>query len=302
MNIGKHNLPLVTVGIPTRNRPDGLASTIHDIANQTYSNVEILVSDNSSTEPAVLTTLEEAKEKFPQIRVFRHNKNIGPAANFQFLFNQASGKFFMWAADDDSWEPTFIEEMVQLLIVDKDSSFAFCDFAVDFESEKINYYPDFFMGFSTFSNKSTYQRMKAYILQGNSCGKANPIYGLYHIGALNSIQFGTRSYFDIWGGDMVTVLAVLGSGNMSLSSKKLFTKRLSNSEYLNAKLGGTGKVTVTRAFKRLHELLSYCFAQIFVVLRTRNLNAAEKVKLCGMSASRMFKDFFESSIKLAKRS
>ena len=42
------NLPLVTVGIPTYNRPKGLERTLQCILNQTYANLEIIISDNCS--------------------------------------------------------------------------------------------------------------------------------------------------------------------------------------------------------------------------------------------------------------
>ena len=45
--------PLVSVCIPTRDRPDGLARTISCIQNQTYRNLEIIISDNASNDTRV---------------------------------------------------------------------------------------------------------------------------------------------------------------------------------------------------------------------------------------------------------
>ncbi|MBK7374561.1 MAG: glycosyltransferase [Chitinophagaceae bacterium] len=51
--------PLVTVGIPTYNRPGGLERTLACITVQTYANLEIIVSDNCSADPRVLPVLEK---------------------------------------------------------------------------------------------------------------------------------------------------------------------------------------------------------------------------------------------------
>ena len=51
--------PLVTVGIPTYNRPEGLEKTLISIINQTYTNLVIIVSDNCSTNPGVLPVLKK---------------------------------------------------------------------------------------------------------------------------------------------------------------------------------------------------------------------------------------------------
>jgi len=47
------NSPLVSIGIPTYNRPNELKIAIESIVNQKYNNLEIIVSDNCSSDPAV---------------------------------------------------------------------------------------------------------------------------------------------------------------------------------------------------------------------------------------------------------
>jgi len=107
--------PLVSVGIPTLNRPRGLLQTLTDISNQTYKNLEILVSDNASTEPENLRTVREFAESDPRVVVFGQERNLGAVKNFNFLLRKASGTYFMWAADDDRWKGWFIERCVDEL-------------------------------------------------------------------------------------------------------------------------------------------------------------------------------------------
>ena len=101
--------PLVSVGIPTYNRPDGLKRTLDCINRQTYQNIEVIVSDNCSPDLKVEKVVKEFQEKDSRIRYFKQVENKGAGFNFTFVLEKAIGEYFMWAADDDEWEPEFIQ-------------------------------------------------------------------------------------------------------------------------------------------------------------------------------------------------
>lgn len=105
--------PLVTVGMPTYNNPKGLRRALTLITTQTYSNLEILVSDNASSSDETEKLVKEFSEKDPRIKFFRHETNGGPVFNFKFVLKNAAGEYFMWAADDDEWTNNFIEECLK---------------------------------------------------------------------------------------------------------------------------------------------------------------------------------------------
>ena len=107
--------PLVSVGIPTYNRPDGLLRTIKQIASQSYANLEILVSDNASPNPLVAQLLARCAELDPRIRFVNQPENLGILKNFQYVLNHSVGEYFMWAADDDEWDPNFVAVCVNAL-------------------------------------------------------------------------------------------------------------------------------------------------------------------------------------------
>ena len=99
--------PLVTIAIPTYNRADGyLREALASAMNQTYQNIEIIVSDNCSTDNT---------ERFvkgisdPRLRYFRHNKNIGANNNFNYCLEQANGDYFLLLQDDDMIDNDFVE-------------------------------------------------------------------------------------------------------------------------------------------------------------------------------------------------
>jgi len=104
--------PLVTVGIPTFNRPEGLRRTLENITNQTYKNLEIIVSDNCSPTNDPDGIVKNFMQKDSRIIFHKQEKNLGPTLNFKFLLEKASGEYFMWAADDDRWELNYIERII----------------------------------------------------------------------------------------------------------------------------------------------------------------------------------------------
>jgi glycosyltransferase involved in cell wall biosynthesis len=106
--------PLVSVGIPTFNRPEGLATTLANIRRQTYENLEIIVSDNASPDPKVAQIGRTAVASDGRVSFFRQPANGGAKANFEFVLAKSSGTFFMWAADDDAWCDEFIERCLVL--------------------------------------------------------------------------------------------------------------------------------------------------------------------------------------------
>lgn len=105
---------LVSIGIPTYNRPEGLRSILDDIRNQSYKNLEIIISDNCSEDLKVSEIIKEYSLIDSRIKVYFQPHNIGAERNFQFVLSQASGSFFFWAADDDGFFPEFIERCLRL--------------------------------------------------------------------------------------------------------------------------------------------------------------------------------------------
>lgn len=104
-----HDVPLVTIGLPTYNRADLLKLAIEKIINQTWLNIEIVISDNASSDPRVAQVIADYAKRDVRIRPYRQTSNVGVLRNFLFVLEQARGDYFMWAADDDEWAPDFVE-------------------------------------------------------------------------------------------------------------------------------------------------------------------------------------------------
>jgi glycosyltransferase involved in cell wall biosynthesis len=99
--------PLVTIGITTYNRADSyLPHTLDSALAQTYPNLEILVSDNASTDHTeeLVRAIDD-----PRTRYVKHARNIGVTPHFNYCVSQARGAYFLLLHDDDLIDPDFIE-------------------------------------------------------------------------------------------------------------------------------------------------------------------------------------------------
>ena len=110
-----YSMPLVTIGLPTYNRPAGLRKALEWILKQTYPNLEIIISDNCSTDQNVQIVTAEFLAKDSRIRVFRQKENIGLENNFNFVYAQSTAPYFIWMSDDDFFDANYIEECVKFL-------------------------------------------------------------------------------------------------------------------------------------------------------------------------------------------
>ena len=99
----------VTIGIPTINRSPLALRAIRSALAQTYSNLEVLVSDDASTDDTV-PRIQEIHD--PRLRLVRQTQRLGLVANFDFCLRNANGEFFLLLGDDDVLLPNAIERLV----------------------------------------------------------------------------------------------------------------------------------------------------------------------------------------------
>lgn len=121
------NKPLVTLSIPTYNRPKEIEKAILSAVNQTYKNLEILIADNCSPNEDVTKICLKYQASDSRIKYHRHEKNMGPLYNYNYLLEQAKGKYHIYLADDDWLSETYIEQSVDFLENHNDYSIVFGD-------------------------------------------------------------------------------------------------------------------------------------------------------------------------------
>lgn len=96
-----NDAPLVSIGLPVRNGAATIAAALESLVAQDHPNIEIIVSDNASTDDTVAIVAAFALRD-PRIRLVRQPRNIRMMANFHAVAAAARGDFFMWAAADDT--------------------------------------------------------------------------------------------------------------------------------------------------------------------------------------------------------
>lgn len=117
--------PTLSIGMPVRNGAKYLGHTLASLRAAELDDVEILISDNGSTDETA-DIVQSASTQDPRLRYVRQPEDIGPAANFNYVFRHTTGKFFSWLAYDDLFAPTFYREMVGMLANRPDAAAAMC--------------------------------------------------------------------------------------------------------------------------------------------------------------------------------
>ena len=113
----------VSIGMPVYNGEKYIRNALDSILGQTFTNFELIISDNASTDKTSEICLDYAS-KDSRISYYRNEKNIGAPKNYNRVFDLSSGEYFKWAAYDDVLAPEFLRKCINVL--DKDNSFIGC--------------------------------------------------------------------------------------------------------------------------------------------------------------------------------
>ena len=116
-------IPRVSVGMPVYNGERYIKETIESILGQTFTDFELVISDNASTDRT-----EEICRKYcsldRRVRYYRNRENIGGSGNYTRVFELSLAPYFKWAAHDDLCAPTFLGKCVDVL--DRNPAVAIC--------------------------------------------------------------------------------------------------------------------------------------------------------------------------------
>lgn len=120
--------PKVTIGLPVFNGERHLRAALESILGQTYCDLELVVSDNASTD-ATPDICQEYARSDARVRFGRFTTNVGARRNFHNVLALAQGEYFKWSGHDDVLAPAFLERCVERL--DQDAGAVLC--ATDIE-------------------------------------------------------------------------------------------------------------------------------------------------------------------------
>ena len=115
--------PRVSVGLPVRNGENFIAETLTCFLEQTFTDLEVVISDNASTDRTAEICAEFAARD-PRVRYIRQPADIGAAENYNAVFEEARGELFTWTAHDDLRSPEWVARAVAALDASPESPVA----------------------------------------------------------------------------------------------------------------------------------------------------------------------------------
>jgi glycosyltransferase involved in cell wall biosynthesis len=139
----------VCIGLPVYNGEQYVAQAIESILSQTFTDWELIISDNASTDQTSAICREYAG-KDQRIKYDRLTSNIGAILNYERVYRRASGQYFKWAAHDDLIEPEFLQRCVETLDADPSAVLAYTQ--AKFIDQNGKYFKDYPIKLATDSN------------------------------------------------------------------------------------------------------------------------------------------------------
>ena len=230
----------VSIGMPVFNMEDHVGEAIESLLEQSYSNFELIVSDNASTD-STLEIVDGYAHRDPRIRVLRQQVNMGAFPNFDVTVNEARGEWFMWAAGDDVWSRDWLQDLVASVAERNVAAFGTIQ-VVGATGDPISH-PANERSFD-FSGGRIRRRLK-YFMEPGILGKANPIYGLFPTKLMRRIPLGCVSAIQ-FGADMVYLYDLLAHVEILSVDGPILKKRVLES--------GGGQVMQKRSSSKIRRL------------------------------------------------
>ena len=206
----------VTVGLPTHNGEAFLEAALESLVGQDHEDIEIVISDNASTDrtPDIVRAFMKRDRR---LRLERSEALVSASQNFNRVFHATSGPYFMWAADDDLRDPTYVRRCLDALeavpaAVMACTGLRFIDPAgavIDADYERYDN-PDL-------SSPSVVERIRILLRRGGWY----EVYGLIRRDALEQ----THLFQDIHGPDVMLVLELAMLGPVLKVADPLFFYR-----------------------------------------------------------------------------
>lgn len=104
----------MSIGMPVYNGEAYIRQALDSLLEQTFSDFELIISDNASTDKSAEICTEYQKVD-SRIRYYRNDHNLGVVANFNRVFELAEGEYFKWASCNDTCMPDMLSVCIDIL-------------------------------------------------------------------------------------------------------------------------------------------------------------------------------------------
>ena len=136
--IERSNKTLVSVVIPTFGRTDFVEDAVRSVVHQTYENIEILICDDNCNNPEIRQEIKRIISKFPKCTLLLNKTQQGGAGNRNVGIQNAHGELISFLDDDDVYEPTRIEKVVNCYQLNQKRNVGIIYTHCFFTDEKLN--------------------------------------------------------------------------------------------------------------------------------------------------------------------
>ena len=160
MILRDNELPKISVIIPSYNREYCITKTIDSVLVQTYSNFEILVIDDGSTDNTKDLILKRYSEERRVIYIYKDNGGVSSARNLGI--NKATGEFVCFLDSDDTWYPWKVDYQVKVMQEFPQVGMVWTDMeAINPEGKRINpaYLTTMYSNYDRFTRDQIFQEV-----------------------------------------------------------------------------------------------------------------------------------------------
>ncbi|WP_079717468.1 glycosyltransferase family 2 protein [Parapedobacter luteus] len=180
-----HN-PCVTIITPLYNGGQFVSESIASIVNQTYSNWELIVIDDCSTDDGT-RIVEEYQKGDNRIKLIRNECNLGPAKTRNLGIEAAAGRYIAFLDSDDIWLPNKLEVQLRFM-EDNNTPFTFAYYEQIDEQGKLIKKMDYF------PKKVTYRST----MMSNKIGCLTAMYDTQYFGKVYMVDIRNRQDYTLW--------------------------------------------------------------------------------------------------------
>jgi glycosyltransferase involved in cell wall biosynthesis len=243
----------VSVGLPVYNAERYLAEALDDLLGQSHPDLDIVISDNGSTD-RTQDICEHYAATDNRIRYLRQDRNRGAGWNHTEVLKKARAPYFRWYAYDDRLDPKCIEACAAVLDANPQTILAWpLTTVIDGTGERSYEYRDDL----PFDNSTPMTRLRSLLgseTEESLLHMCYPIYGLMR----RSVLMGTRLHGTIPSADAVLLCELALRGRWELVPQRLFyNRRHANSSavgkspeqlaaYLDSRHSGAFPMPITR--------------------------------------------------------
>ena len=246
---------LVSIIIPVYNSETYISETLNSIINQTYKHIEILITDDYSSDNTI-SIIKNYCKKDERIKLFCLEKNLGPGAARNNSINHSKGKYIAFCDSDDLWKKNKLELQINFM---KENNLSFTYSNYDLIDEKGK-----FKKIIKSPNKITYDKM----LRNNYVGCLTVIYDVEKLGKKYMPLIRKRQDWVLWLNILKQIKKTVGL-DKSLALYRNRSKSISSNKIK----------MISYNWEVYHTILGYSkFQSFFLILKFLFFYVLKKIK------------------------